>query len=54
MATWKLNEAKSKFTPGTTKNTMVVYEAAGDQVRVTANGVDAKGKSTYNSMDWQV
>jgi hypothetical protein len=48
MATWKLNEAKSKFTPGTTKNTMVVYEAAGDQVRVTANGVDAKGKSTHN------
>jgi hypothetical protein len=48
MGTWKLNEAKSKFTPGTTKNTMVVYEAAGDQVKVTTNGVDAKGKSTHN------
>jgi hypothetical protein len=48
MGTWKLNEAKSKFTPGTTKNTMVVYEAAGDQVKVTVNGVDAKGKSTHN------
>jgi len=47
MGTWKLNEAKSKFTPGTTKNTMVVYEAAGDQVKVTGNGVDAKGKSTH-------
>ncbi len=47
MGTWKLNEAKSKFTPGTTKNTMVVYEAAGDQVKVTSNGVDAKGKSTH-------
>ena len=46
MGTWKLNEAKSKFTPGVTKNTMVVYEAAGDQVKVTSNGVDAKGKST--------
>jgi hypothetical protein len=48
MGTWKLNEAKSKFTPGTTKNTMVVYEAAGDQVKVTVSGVDAKGKSTRN------
>ena len=48
MGTWKLNEAKSKFTPGTTKNTMVVYQAAGDQVKVTTNGVDAKGKSTHN------
>ncbi len=48
MGTWKLNEAKSKFTPGTTKNTMVVYKAAGDQVKVTADGVDAKGKSTHN------
>lgn len=46
MGTWKLNEAKSKFKPGTTKNTMVVYEAAGDQVKVTVNGVNAKGKPT--------
>ena len=28
--TWKLNEAKSKFPPGASKNTTVVYEAAGD------------------------
>jgi hypothetical protein len=48
MGTWKLNEAKSKFTAGTTKNTMVTYEAAGDQVKVTVNGVDAKGKATHN------
>jgi hypothetical protein len=48
IGTWKLNEAKSKFTPGITKNTMVIYEAAGDQVKVTSNGVDAKGKSTRN------
>lgn len=48
MGTWKLNEAKSKFKPGTTKNTMVVYEAAGDQVKVTVNGVNAKGKPTHN------
>jgi hypothetical protein len=48
IGTWKLNDAKSKFTPGTTKNTMVVYEAAGDQVKVTVTGVDAKGKPTRN------
>ena len=46
--TWKLNEAKSKFTPGITKNTMVVYEASGDQVKVTTNGVDAKGQPTHS------
>src|SRR6266571_9405839 len=48
MGTWKLNEAKSKMTLGTTKNTLVVYEAAGDQVKVTVNGVNATGKSTHN------
>jgi hypothetical protein len=48
MGHWKLNEAKSKFTPGTPKNTKVVYEAAGDEVKVTVDGVDAKGKSTHN------
>ena len=48
MGTWKVNEAKSKFEPGTPKNTMVVYEAAGNEVKVTVNGVDAKGKSTHN------
>ena len=46
--TWKLNETKSKFAPGSPKNTMVVYEAAGNDVKVTVNGVDAKGKPTHN------
>jgi hypothetical protein len=45
---WKLNEAKSKFTPGTPKNTVVVYEAVGDQVKVTVEGTDAKGKPARN------
>ena len=48
MGNWKLIEAKSKLTPGTTKNTMVVYEAAGDEVKVRVDGVDANGKSTHN------
>ena len=48
MGTWKLNEAKSKFTPGTGKNTRVVYEARGSQVRITADGVNADGKPTHS------
>src|SRR5213596_3422761 len=48
MGTWKLNEAKSKLTPGEGKNTTVVYEAAGDQVKVTIDGTDAEGKPTHN------
>jgi len=35
MGTWKLNEAKSKFGPGATKNHTVAYEAAGDMIKVT-------------------
>lgn len=48
MGTWKLNEAKSKFPNGAQKNTKVVYEMAGDNVKVTVEGVDAKGASTHN------
>ena len=48
MGTWKLNEAKSKFTPGATKNTTVVYEAAGDDIKVTVDGIDGDGNATHN------
>jgi hypothetical protein len=49
IGTWKLNEAKSKFTPGTSKNTMVVYkEAMGGKVKITADGIDAEGKPSHN------
>jgi hypothetical protein len=48
MGTWKLNEAKSKIPAGAPKNTMVVYEAAGDSIKVTVDGVDADGKATHN------
>jgi hypothetical protein len=48
MGTWKLNEAKSKFAPGVPKNHTVVYEAAGDNVKVTVDGTDKDGKSTHN------
>jgi len=48
MGTWKLNETKSKIAPGMEKLTTVVYEAAGDQVKVTIDGTDANGKPIHN------
>ena len=48
MGTWKLNEAKSKFAAGAPKNHTVVYEAAGDNIKVTVDGTDAAGKTTHN------
>ena len=48
MGTWKLNEAKSKVSPGAPKNTMVVIAPAGDSVKVTVDGVGPDGKPTHN------
>jgi hypothetical protein len=48
MGTWKFNEAKSKLSPGLPKNITVVYEASGDNVKVTVDGTDADGKPTHN------
>jgi hypothetical protein len=48
MGTWKLNEAKSKIAAGMPKNHTVVYEAAGDSVKITVDGTDKDGKATHN------
>ena len=48
VGTWKLNEAKSKLSPGVPKNTTVVYEAAGDSVKITVEGTDSNGKATHS------
>ncbi len=48
MGTWKLNEAKSKLAAGMPKNSTIVFEAAGDSVKVTIDGTDAAGKATHN------
>ena len=48
IGSWKLNEAKSKFAPGSSKNITVVYEAVGDKVKVTVDGIDGAGKPTHN------
>ena len=47
MGTWNLNEAKSKIS-GKAKNTKVVYEAAGDSVKVSVDGFDVDGKAIHN------
>lgn len=48
MGTWKLNEAKSKIPAGATKNHTVVYEAAGDSVKIIVDGTDAAGNAAHN------
>jgi hypothetical protein len=50
IGTWKLNEAKSTFPSGATKNQTVVYQAAGDQMKVTIEGTTADGKSVH--IEW--
>ena len=47
MGTWKLNEAKSKLA-GKARNHTVVYEAAGDQTKVTVDGVDQNGGTVHS------
>ena len=48
MGTWKLNESKSKYAPGSDKNTRVAYTAAkGDMIKCTADGVDKDGKPIH-------
>jgi hypothetical protein len=50
MGTWKLNETKSKITPGTLKNTHVVYSSMLGQVKVKSDGIDANGKPIH--VEW--
>jgi hypothetical protein len=50
MGTWKLNEAKSKITPGTLKNTQVVYSSMFGQVKIKSDGIDANGKPIH--VEW--
>jgi hypothetical protein len=47
LGTWKLNEAKSKIPAGSSKNLTVTYEAAGDSIKGTIDGVDSQGKPTH-------
>ena len=48
MGNWKLNEAKSKIAAGMPKNNTVVFESAGDSVKVTIEGTTSDGKPAHN------
>jgi len=54
MGTWKLNEAKSKATPGMGKVTVVTYKNTLGNVKVAVDGVDAKGKPTHNEWSGKI
>ena len=54
LGTWKLNEAKYKMAAGVPKNHTVVYEAAGDSIKVTIDGTDSDGKPTHNEWTGKV
>lgn len=48
IGTWKLNLAKSKFSPGPAfKSLTVKFEAAGQAIKVTSDGVDPEGKAIH-------
>ena len=47
LGSWKLNEAKSKFSPGAPKTTTAVYEAAGDNIKVTLDGTGFDGQPVH-------
>ena len=50
MGTWTLNTAQSKIANGVVRNSKVVYEAAGDQIKVTADGLNPDG--TPSHVEW--
>ena len=48
IGTWKLNESKSKFAEGSTKNQTVTYtEGEGGMINVTVDGTDKDGKAVH-------
>jgi len=47
IGTWKLNEAKSKFAPGVPKNHTLVYETAGDNMKIIGDGNEKDGKPRH-------
>jgi hypothetical protein len=53
MGTWKLNDAKSKIAAGAPKNSTVVYEPAGDGVKVTIDGTASDGTATHSEWTGQ-
>ena len=48
IGTWKLDVAKSKFSPGPTPKSMTItFAAAPDGIKFSSDGVDAEGNATH-------
>jgi hypothetical protein len=54
MGTWKLNESKSKFAAGATKNHTVIYTAVEDGLKVMVDGTTNDGKPVHNEWTGKV
>jgi hypothetical protein len=50
IGTWKLNEGKSKFTPGTNKFTTVTFKNMSGNIKITQDGTDGTGKPVH--IEW--
>jgi hypothetical protein len=50
LGTWKLNVAKSKYSPGPAPKSLTLkFVASQDAITLTSDGVDAEGKPTHGS-----
>jgi hypothetical protein len=48
LGTWKLNVAKSKYSPGPAPKSLTLkFEATADGIKLTSDGVNAKGEPTH-------
>jgi hypothetical protein len=48
LGTWKLNVAKSKFSPGPAPKSLTLkFEATADGIKLTSDGVNSEGKPTH-------
>lgn len=48
MGSWKLNEAKSKITAGSPKNSLVVYTMDGGNIKCAIDGTDGTGQAYHS------
>ena len=48
LGTWKLNVAKSKYSPGPAPKSLTLkFEATADGIKLTSDGVNAEGEATH-------
>jgi hypothetical protein len=48
LGTWKMNVAKSKYSPGPAPKSLTLkFEATADGIKLTSDGVNAEGKATH-------